>query len=50
MKMLTESRKEKGLSGHRGEGFILDVSADQARGRTVSVFDQNFAEVLRGTF
>lgn len=38
------------LTGHRGEGFILDVSVDQAQGRTVSVFDQNFTEVLTGTF
>lgn len=38
------------LSAHRGEGFILDISASQVQGRTVSVFDQNFTEVMSGTF
>lgn len=38
------------LDAHRGEGFILDVSPATVQGRTVSVFDQNFTEVLTGTF
>lgn len=38
------------LTDHRGEGFILDISATQVQGRTVSVFDQNFTEVLTGSF
>jgi hypothetical protein len=38
------------LTDHRGEGFILDISAIQVQGRTVSVLDQNFTEVLTGSF
>lgn len=38
------------IASHRGEGFVLGVSAPQVQGRTVSVFDQNFAEVLTGSF
>lgn len=33
-----------------GEGYILDVTLPQVQGNTVSVFDQNFVEVLTGTF
>jgi len=38
------------MAARRGEGFIQNIALGQVQGRTVSVFDQNFTEVLNGAF
>ena len=38
------------VTRHRGEGFILDVGLSQVQGQRVVVYDQDFNEVLSGTF